>query len=199
MKFIAHRGLYEGPGGLFLPEPHVITNKNLETITITNQNMVEKENNPLQVDLAIAKGYDVEIDLRWLKPLSLGLIERAEGFYLGHNHFENHVTHDWITERLQHLWIHCKDIQSIVKLSEYFNKDYCNYFWHDNDKIALTSQGYLWTYPDESIELTPKSIVVMPETYLTADKIFQPSYWKRFENCYAVCSDYCDAISKYFT
>lgn len=33
-----------------------------------------------------------------------------------------------------------------------------NCFWHQEDDYALTSSGYIWTYPDKL--LTDKSIIV---------------------------------------
>ena len=55
---------------------------------------------------------------------------------------------------------------------------YLNYFWHEEDKVALTSKGYLWAYP--GVECS-NAIAVMPEL---ADKDFKP------DNVLGICSDY---------
>jgi hypothetical protein len=54
------------------------------------------------------------------------------------------------------------------------------YFWHQNDDITLTSNGYLWTYPGK--KLTDKSIVVLPE--------FNFYNKKDLKKCYGICSDF---------
>jgi hypothetical protein len=95
------------------------------------------------------------------------------------------------------LWMHCKNKEAAYRIGLYFKN--ANYFMHDDDDVVLTTKGYLWTYPKEDIGLTPYSIAVMPEKYLTPEKIFQPSYWERFKNCHAICTDYCDAINKHFS
>ena len=50
-------------------------------------------------------------------------------------------------------------------------------FFHQNDNVTLTSEGYLWTNPTH--QLTEKSICVLPELQ-TID----------IEGCAGICSDY---------
>ena len=64
-----------------------------------------------------------------------------------------------IFELKDNCWIHCKNLDALT----FFNKfgEIYNYFWHQNDKFTLTSKGYIWTYPGETLSF--KSICVMPE------------------------------------
>jgi hypothetical protein len=65
----------------------------------------------------------------------------------------------------------------------YFFNTVCphlNYFWHQEDNFTLTSQGYIWTYPDKDV--TNKSIAVLVDKELAPDGVA------------GVCSDYIGLI-----
>lgn len=117
----------------------------------TNGKFESYENEPTYIDLAIKKGYDVEVDV-WYKDQQL---------LLGHDKPQYGVDFRWFRDRLTRLWIHCKNIEAI----NYF-KD-CghpiNYFWHENDMITLTSLGYIWSFPGK--QPIKDSIAVMPEIH----------------------------------
>ena len=51
-----------------------------------------------------------------------------------------------------------------------------HYFWHQEDDITLTSQGYIWAYPGK--QPIKNSIAVLPEIY--KDKV---------DVCKGICSD----------
>ena len=130
------------------------------------------ENNPNYIDVAISKGYDVEIDV-WFKDDTL---------WLGHDKPQYTVTIDFFKERISKLWIHCKNIDAV----QFFMgcKDigsHYHYFWHQNDDITLTSFNYIWAYPGK--QPIKGSIAVMPE--INNDKTTQ---------CAGICSDYIDNI-----
>ena len=75
-----------------------------------NGRLVPFENQPNYIDTAIAAGYDVEIDV-WY--------ERESGkLYLGHDKADYQIDIDWLDERSDKLWIHCKNMDSL----SYFNK-----------------------------------------------------------------------------
>lgn len=124
------------------------------------------ENSPEYIDLALSMGYDVEIDV-WIKE---GII------YLGHDDAQHIIDIIWLKERVDNLWVHCKNIESVV----YFkNIEYgFNYFWHQSDDITLTSKNYLWTFPGKQI--TEYSIAVLPEIV---------SNWN-IKSCMGICSDF---------
>jgi hypothetical protein len=125
------------------------------------------ENKPAYIDLALKKGYDVEIDL-WM----------IDGrTYLGHDKPQYEVDDSWLSGRTDKLWIHCKN----TELLNWIRSTILHYFWHEEDTIALTSKNYVWAYPGK--QPIKGSIAVMPE--LNNDDIFQ---------CLGICSDY---IEKY--
>lgn len=130
-----------------------------------------KENHPDYIDEAISEGYDVEIDIRY-SPL-------VNKMYLGHDASTYGVTLHWIDERMDKLWIHCKNIEAL----EYFTSksEGYNYFWHQEDDFTLTSKKYIWTYPGKPYTL--KSIIVMPES-------IESFNYEKPKDCYGVCSDY---------
>jgi len=129
--------------------------------------IVERENEPSYIEEALACGYDVEIDVRYVE----------ESIWLGHDAPQYRVDFDWLWEKRSKLWIHCKDIPSIVFFNSNFYYDYLNYFWHDTDKVVLTSSGYLWAFPGN--QPIKNSIAVMPELY--NDNVSE---------ALGVCSDY---------
>lgn len=125
----------------------------------------ELENHPTYIDNALNDGFDVEIDV-WLI---------NDVIYLGHDSGDYKVELDFFQERKKNLWVHCKNIESLI----YFNSIDIdiNYFWHENDTVTLTSKNYIWAFPGK--QPISGSIAVMPEIY--NDEIV---------NCLGVCSDY---------
>ena len=121
------------------------------------------ENRLDTIEKAIQLGFDVEVDI-WL-------IENQ--LYLGHNKPQYKVDKKILSSFKEKLWIHCKNLECFYKLSELD----VNYFWHEKDKIIITSKGFFWNYPGTI--LSKKSICVMPEINNTK-KI----------NCMGICSDY---------
>jgi hypothetical protein len=144
MKYIAHRGLIDGP------------NKELE-------------NRPEQIKAVLGMGYDCEVDL-W---------RIGQKWFLGHDEPQYEVDEDFV--KLDGLWIHCKNLAALYMLSTSTDFLY-TFFWHQNDDFTLTSDGYIWTYPDK--DLSNISIAVMPELF--------PKYWEYIKQVEiaGVCTDY---------
>jgi hypothetical protein len=130
-----------------------------------------RENSPYYIMEAIAEGYDVEIDLWWVD----GKV------YLGHDEPQYEVSNKWLGERIDKLWIHCKNIDAIIFFKESQYK--FNYFWHEEDTITLTSQNYIWAYPGN--QPIKNSIAVMPEINKEETNI-----------CLGICSDYIENYNK---
>jgi hypothetical protein len=120
------------------------------------------ENNPHRIMNAIYDGFDVEIDVWW----------KDDGLYLGHDEPKYKIEYHYLVNK--HLWIHCKNIESFVYLSQ---DSKLHLVYHMVD-IALTTKGFLWTAP--GLLLGHKSIAVMPEL---ADG------WD-ISMAYGVCTDY---------
>jgi len=133
------------------------------------------ENEPTYIDLAIEKGYDVEVDV-WVLP------EQQNAIFLGHDEPQYGVTCTFFQERITRLWVHCKNIDAVTYFQNHKVLKYCHYFWHQEDDITLTSFNILWTYPGKP--LTKDSVCVMPE--LNNEEITQ--------EIHGICSDY---IEKY--
>ena len=122
---------------------------------------VDNENNPLYIDRALGKGYDVEIDV-WY--------ENGK-WYLGHDKPQYEIELDYL--RNKKLWCHAKNIEALNLMLD----DDIHCFWHQEDDVTLTSCGFIWTYPGK--KLTEKSICVLPEKNNEIPK-----------KCLGICSDY---------
>lgn len=136
MKLIAHRGLMYGPDEVL-------------------------ENQPEQINLAIAQGFDVEIDV-WVIGTEI---------FLGHNGPDHAVSLDFIKRK--EVWAHAKNYQAL----EYMLNNDVHCFWHENDARTLTSKGYAWTYPNK--ETFEKSVIVVLQPELNVPT-----------NIFGVCGDY---------
>jgi hypothetical protein len=138
------------------------------------------ENQPETIDKAIDLGFDVEIDIRY------DTID--EQFYLGHDDPQYMVTQYWLAQRMDHLWIHCKNLNALYyfvnKTSGY------NYFWHQTDKFTLTSKNYIWAYPGQPY--TSSSVIVMPELSIKEKDFDSLNVY----NCYGICTDYPQRLVK---
>jgi hypothetical protein len=109
------------------------------------------ENEPNYIDKTIYEGYDVEVDVWFIN----------DELFLGHDKPQYKVDLRWFKDRITKLWIHCKNIESLIffKKSQYE----FNYFWHENDTVTLTSLKYIWAYPGK--QPIKDSISVIPEIY----------------------------------
>jgi hypothetical protein len=132
------------------------------------------ENNPEYVDEAITAGYDVEIDV-W----------GIDGeLFLGHDNPQYPIGWDWLKERSSNLWIHCKNIDALLYLTDIdYSLELFNYFWHENDTVTLTSENWIWAFPGK--QPINGSIAVMPEIY--NDDVSEAA---------GVCSDYIQNYKK---
>lgn len=130
----------------------------------------ELENTPGYIDLAISKGFDVEVDA-WCVNGKL---------FLGHDKAETIVDIEFLLTRADKLWVHCKNIDALHNLVKH---DELNVFFHDSDEVTLTSKRYLWTYPGRKVLFGDindnRSVCVLPENYAIT-----------YISCFGICSDY---------
>ena len=119
------------------------------------------ENSPEYIEIAIKKNFHVEIDV-WIK---------KNNFYLGHDEPVHEVNKEYLENKK--FWCHAKNIEAMEALKNINT----TYFWHQNDDVVLTSNGYFWTYPGK--KLLSNSICVLPEQ----------SNQKNF-SCAGICSDF---------
>tara|TARA_B100000686_G_scaffold354186_1_gene463125 strand:- start:12749 stop:13165 length:417 start_codon:yes stop_codon:yes gene_type:complete len=105
----------------------------------------DRENQPDYIEEALAQGFDVEIDV-W---------DIFGSYFLGHDEPKYLVKKDFLKN--DGLWCHAKNIQGLYSMLE----DNIHCFWHQEDDVTLTSEGYMWTYPGK--DLTKNSIAVLPD------------------------------------
>ena len=108
------------------------------------------ENNPYYIDDTIKFGFDVEVDL-WKTDI---------GLFLGHDALTYEIKLDWLMDRTDKLWVHCKNIECINFLQEI---EKIHFFWHQEDTVTLTSKNYIWAYPGK--QPIRNSIAVCPEIH----------------------------------
>ena len=118
---------------------------------------------------ALEQGYDVEIDIRFIK--------NCGEYFLGHDEAQEICPNEILYSK--NTWVHAKDIYTFERLLDI---EISNSFFHTNEDVVLTSSGYLWTYPGKT--LTVRSIQVMPE-YVGEEFSEIP---------YGICSDW---VKKY--
>jgi hypothetical protein len=126
----------------------------------------KKENSINYINNALNENFEVEIDL-WFE---------KNNFYLGHDSPKYKISLNFLKKAK--LWIHTKNLECFYELS----KHNLNFFWHEKDKIVITSKGFFWNYP--GTVLNKKSICVLPEKY-RIKKV----------NCSGYCSDF---IQKFY-
>jgi hypothetical protein len=131
------------------------------------------ENNPEYLIDAIQKGFDVEVDI-WLKDGSM---------YFGHDEPKYIVSPEIFYKIRDHAWFHCKNLEVLNHLIEFHPTS--RFFWHQEDDFTLTSNNYIWTYPNKMI--SNKSIIVYLDKHLDVNFKVKP---------FAICSDYCYTFTK---
>ena len=127
-----------------------------------NGSIPKMENKPEYIINAINLGFDVEVDL-WIV---------NDELFLGHDYPQYKINFDYLNNISKKIWIHAKNIDALYFLL----KTKLNFFWHQNDHFTLTSNNYIWTYPDQPI--TNKSIIVCL------------NYVKMNQIPYGICTDY---------
>lgn len=125
----------------------------------------ESENNPEYINKALTEGYDVEIDVWFIN----------NNFYLGHDIPQFIINKNYLLNTK--LWCHAKNIESLIEMSKYE----IHFFWHESDRVTLTSRKFIWAYPTK--KFTKGTIGVLPEVN-DSD----------CSECVGICSD---LISKY--
>jgi len=91
----------------------------------------QKENSPDYISGALRLGYDVEIDV-WYQ---------NKQWYLGHDFPQYKVNLHFLKQK--GLWCHAKNHQALLNML----KEDVHCFWHENDKVTLTSRGFMWALP----------------------------------------------------
>lgn len=144
---------------------------------------IDKENEPSFIENAISKGYDVEVDFRVFQ----------DKLYLGHDTPDYLVDLEWISEKKDFLWIHCKDLKSAQKLFTLSkNVTGLKYFCHNEDDFTLVSSGHIWIHYgplDKFNDYLDQSCIVP----LLDEELIEKHY---NSNVYGICSDFVEIIRK---
>jgi hypothetical protein len=127
----------------------------------------ERENSPSYIMEALDRGFHVEVDVWFVNG----------EFWLGHDEPQYKTDYKLLVN--EKLWCHAKNLSAILEMKKYV----IHYFWHENDRISLTSKNYVWAYPGNQPIIG--SIAVLPELY--NDDISQ---------CKGICSDFIERHSK---
>jgi glycerophosphoryl diester phosphodiesterase len=119
----------------------------------------EKENTIEAIFTAIAKGFDVEVDV-WVID---GII------YFGHDEPQRIIDSFIINKIGNSGWFHCKNLEAL----EFFDKQYKDYkyFWHQRDDYTLTSNGYIWSYPGVKTGLKSIKVDLNLSNYTLENKV----------------------------
>ena len=126
-----------------------------------------QENTPYYVDAALAAGFHAEIDV-WHNG-----VER-DAWWLGHDYPWYAVPIEWLIDRQEHLWIHCKNFAALSRLADL--ERVFNAFWHEHDAYTVTTRGFIWANTGQSVG--PRTVIV--------DLPGQTPY----HGAYGVCTDY---------
>jgi hypothetical protein len=110
------------------------------------------ENSPEYIESALYHGFDVEIDVWYL----------GDSYYLGHDEPKHKVYKDFLLNG--RLWCHAKNIEALQKMIE----EGIHCFWHENDKLTLTSKKIPWCFPGTYLET---GITVMKDKQIPPYKI----------------------------
>lgn len=121
----------------------------------------ELENSPQYLQRAIDAGFDVELDV-WV-------IEGA--VYLGHDRPLYPVPASFLCN--PGFWCHAKNFDALETM---LNVPDIHCFWHEKDRYTITSEGVIWTYPNQ---ITGKNSVIVTNSTAIDTK-----------NIFGVCTDY---------
>lgn len=133
-----------------------------------------RENSPDYISEAVSEGYQVEVDI-WSSNGRL---------YLGHDEPQYLVNSKWVQILKPYLWFHTKNLAAL----DYFisrQKD-ARFFWHQEDKYTLTSNGFIWTYPKQEISYNSILVILNKEDDLIYKRLVDSNQAKLF----GICTDY---------
>jgi hypothetical protein len=127
------------------------------------------ENTPTYIDNALKRGYEVEIDVWYI-----------DGFYLGHDGPQYKIELDWLLERQDKLWIHCKNFNALTQSI----KTNLKLFYHEKEDYTIISNKCIWAHNLNNID--DKCIIPL----LSKEDVIN---WKP-KKVLGVCSDYIELL-----
>lgn len=127
-----------------------------------------EENHPTHLLKAIKNNRIIETDI-WYD---------GKIWSLGHDHPQYDITSNFITQIKPHCYFHAKNLQALEAL---LNTKNTIVFWHETDDYTITSNGYIWTYPNKPCT-SHNIIVCRSHNEIAAAITFK---------AYGICTDYC--------
>jgi hypothetical protein len=152
------------------------------------------ENSPSYIMNAASNGYEVEIDVWFHK----------SKWYLGHDEPTYPITSSFF--HTGKFWLHAKSPESLSELAA--KGVDLNYFWHENDRIALTSINFLWTC-DKDLPAKQRAVLMIPnKTLCDSFDVRNKTPWdcpegplhyavNHWDGFMGVCNDYIDTYKEY--
>lgn len=128
-----------------------------------NGRNLDLENNPFHIQNLLKK-VDCEIDVWLIK----------DDLFLGHDLPEYKINLSFLKQ--SGLWCHAKNLDAL----NFMLDEGITCFYHNIDSFTLTSNKYIWTFPNQPI--CDKSIIV--DTGI--------DWHNKNYNCYGICVDYID-------
>ena len=92
----------------------------------------EFENRPDYIEQAIANGFDVEVDL-WAN---------ESGLFLGHDEPQYQIPKEWLIDRANQIWVHCKNPEALSFSLHY--QLHC--FFHNTDDYIVIGDSCCWCF-----------------------------------------------------
>lgn len=129
-----------------------------------------QENSPSYIMTALNKKYSVEVDVWYDK-----------GWWFGHDEPTYKVDVELIHLLSIAVIFHAKNAYALKYLLKYKT----HVFWHQSDDYTLTSQGFIWVYPNK--KLVPLSICCLPELGCNGN----------LAKCIGICSDFVEKYNYY--
>ena len=130
------------------------------------------ENTPSYIDLAISLGFNVELDVR----------TKNGDIYLGHDRPETKIKKSWLTDRQEHLLVHCKDFASLSILID----TSLAVFFHEQEDYTVISNGLIWAH--ETKNLTENCIIPILGQEISTQ------LQELDQKIYGVCSDFISLV-----
>lgn len=164
--------------------PEIISHRaNLTGIEPSFENLIRS------IELALKKGFKVEVDVRFYK----------DRIYLGHDNPQELLPANFYGE--QKIYFHCKDMKSLLMFQKYYRGS--NFFTHDNDEATITSKGMLWIHPEtlpalyaDHTELDfTRAIAVLPER---KGLLYNEDHLKFLGKFYGICTDFPERYKEAF-
>jgi hypothetical protein len=136
-----------------------------------------QENKPQYVDKALSKGFEAELDVRFIN----------KSLFLGHDEAQHLVSLSWLNKRKKKIWLHCKNKKAAENLKDF--KSFC----HVQDPFVYVTNGKIWVH-DMNLEINNKCLIpLMSKNDL--DIFFNKN--GQIAKPYAICTDYPLYAKKY--